>query len=155
MRWVRRITLSISMLLAVLSAGYWIATQWRTYVFVTTTNPRQADGTVMPNAKHERQIRLARGCIEVEQSTYRGGAGVLLSSQEYSDMYSRPAMVPRYRFASDRHFAGFGFNAHGALSEFWIPLWFPTVVFALGPAVWLVRRCRRGKLTPGACRQCG
>ena len=103
----------------------------------------------------------------VQQEFFKEGLIVLSSSGEYKIGY---AVVESVTTSKRRDsILGIGvsrisspvFYASSTRSSFWnqyilvVPHWFLTLIFAIGPAVWLFKWNKRRKLRSNACPACG
>ena len=96
-------------------------------------------------------LRVFRGQVQV-----RSGAGSVQSGWGWHWYRRYPLRAP-VSWTRELWFAQVTQRTPGVrLGEVHIPLWFPTLLFLILPAVWLRRfRSERRKQREGLCRQCG
>ena len=131
------ITAVLSLLLLLATVGLWVDGYWN-LSFVTWN----ADDYGMTVVSHGDSLLFS--LVDGPDSEIMG-----LTSGRYASKH----------ILSMKFLLGFGFtNEHGWAGHFRqvrLPHWFPALIFAILPTIWLFKWNKRRKLGPNACSSCG
>ena len=161
----------VSLLLCVATAGLWVWSYWRAFFFEIHTSQLDRDPFIA------RKIRLGVSCGDIklnnefEEEADVGPAFVAKVkasiAKENGTFYGMYADPGRFTNPGDG-VLGFGYyhlsqkgprkwGRQTEIKQFLLcPLWFPTILAATLPLIWLVRRVRRlRRIKASQCARCG